>query len=417
MTTVEPTNLRPLTATLVARYAERFNAAFADGEHAVTSPLGAWLLLALVAPSADGDARLRLEDVLGTTADDAFARATVLLETPHPAVGLASGVWARREFLTTAYDRFAASLPEPVARGGVPTQAELDAWARTHSLGLIEHFPLEITDDTAIVLADALATDVRWDEPFQVVPSARSFRAPWAESVSRVLSAPRTHEMFIAETESAGHVAVHCARSSNGLAVVSVIADPSVAASSVHVAAHDVADIVLHRPRVARRRSLFDLPLGEGHAWTIRQFDAPDPPATEVVDAVLPAWEAASRHELMNVPAVGMCDGVAALVDMVSPEWPNRGGTAVQAARARYAARGFQAAALTTMLARTAGERDSGPATEPVRHALLRFDRPYAVVAVALADGSASSLPREAFPWHGIPVFSAWVAEPTDAAD
>ena len=78
MTTVEPTNLRPLTATLIARYAERFNAAFADGVHAVTSPLGAWLLLALVAPAADGDARARLEEVLGTTADDAFARATEL---------------------------------------------------------------------------------------------------------------------------------------------------------------------------------------------------------------------------------------------------------------------------------------------------------------------------------------------------
>src|SRR4029450_10150521 len=80
VTTVEARNLRPLTATLIARYAERFNAAFADGEHAVTSPLGAWLLLALVAPSADGDRKARLEEVLGTTAEDAFARATALLE-------------------------------------------------------------------------------------------------------------------------------------------------------------------------------------------------------------------------------------------------------------------------------------------------------------------------------------------------
>src|SRR5262245_59139580 len=159
--TVESTNLRPLTATLVARYAERFNAAFADGVHAVTSPLGAWLLLALVAPAAEGDARTRLEEVLGTTADDAFVRASELLATPHPAVGLASGLWARRELLTTAYDRFAASLPEAVARGGVPTQSELDEWARKHSLGLIEEFPVEITDDTAIVLANALATDVQ----------------------------------------------------------------------------------------------------------------------------------------------------------------------------------------------------------------------------------------------------------------
>ena len=62
MTTAESTDVRPLTATLVARYAERFNAAFADGVHAVTSPLGAWLLLALVAPAAEGDARLRVAE-------------------------------------------------------------------------------------------------------------------------------------------------------------------------------------------------------------------------------------------------------------------------------------------------------------------------------------------------------------------
>ena len=136
MTSVEEPTLRPLTATLIARYAERFNAAFANGEPAITSPLGAWLLLALVAPAAEGEVRARLEDVLGTRVDDAFGRASELLATPHPAVGLASGLWARRELLTTAYDRFAASLPEVVARGGVPTQPELDAWARKHSLGL-----------------------------------------------------------------------------------------------------------------------------------------------------------------------------------------------------------------------------------------------------------------------------------------
>ena len=194
MTTTEPTNLRPLTATLIARYAERFNAEFADGEHAVTSPLGAWLLLALVAPAAEGDVRARLEDGLGTTAEDARERATVLLATPHPAVGLASGLWARRELLTTAYDRFADSLPEVVARGGVPTQPELDEWANRHSFGLIEHFPMEIREDTAIVLADALATDVEWDEPFEVVPS-EDFRSEWGSRVARALGARGPHHV------------------------------------------------------------------------------------------------------------------------------------------------------------------------------------------------------------------------------
>jgi hypothetical protein len=355
--------------------------------------------------------------VLGTTADDAFARAAELLATPHPAVGLASGLWARRELLTTAYDRFAASLPEVVARGGVPTQPELDEWVDRHSLGLIEQFPVQITKDTAIVLASALATDVRWDEPFEIVPSD-AFRGEWASRVARVLWAPEAHPMFLAETDAAGDVAVHCASSTTGLAVVSVIADPSVSVSAVHRAAHDVSELVLGRPKRARRRSLFDVPLGDGHAWTISETRLVDPPATEVFDAVLPAWEASTHHNLMTEPMVGFGDAVSVLVEMVSPEWPGRGGSAVQAARARYTARGFQAAAITTFgLVAGARFEPSAPVPEPVRHALLRFDRPYAVVAVALAGDSADSVPSEAFRWRGLPVFSAWVAEPSEASE
>jgi hypothetical protein len=41
----------------------------------------------------------------------------------------------------------------------------------------------------------------------------------------------------------------------------------------------------------------------------------------------------------------------------------------------------------------------------------LRFGHPYAVAAVAVQD--AGGTPG---PWHGLPVFSAWVADPQDAA-
>ncbi len=46
------------------------------------------------------------------------------------------------------------------------------------------------------------------------------------------------------------------------------------------------------------------------------------------------------------------------------------------------------------------------------REARLRFAFPYAVVAVA-EDLDADGTPG---PWHGVPVFSAWVADPQDAA-
>ena len=42
---------------------------------------------------------------------------------------------------------------------------------------------------------------------------------------------------------------------------------------------------------------------------------------------------------------------------------------------------------------------------------LLRFGHPYAVVAVTTDPTGGAG------PWHGLPVFSAWVSEPEEATD
>jgi hypothetical protein len=76
---------------------------------------------------------------------------------------------------------------------------------------------------------------------------------------------------------------------------------------------------------------------------------------------------------------------------------------AMQAAMARYSRTGFEAAAVTGMVASMAAHL---PARH--RHAELRFGHPYAVVALVEDSGS---------PWHGLPVFSAWVTEPDNATD
>ena len=85
--------------------------------------------------------------------------------------------------------------------------------------------------------------------------------------------------------------------------------------------------------------------------------------------AVLPAWSARSQQDLSD-PSLG-----------------------------------FAAASKPTRLYRAIAmaARPSRPGL--IRAAELRFGHPYAVVAVAAGDG----------PWHGLPVFSAWVAQPEDA--
>jgi len=51
------------------------------------------------------------------------------------------------------------------------------------------------------------------------------------------------------------------------------------------------------------------------------------------------------------------------------------------------------------------------------RTAELRFGHPFAVVAVAAgnAERQDGHRPVPHSPWHGLPVFSAWVADPQDA--
>src|SRR5262245_51082681 len=167
------------TSLLVARYAEHFNSVFADGTHSITSPLGAWLLLSLVAPTATGATRSRLEQLLQTDAQDAFRRASELLATPHPAVRSAVALWRRPEWVLRVFDDWAETLPDVVEVGPVPSEAEANAWARRETFGLVDRLPVAIERDTAIVFASALASKIEWRDPFRAVP-AREFGGPWA---------------------------------------------------------------------------------------------------------------------------------------------------------------------------------------------------------------------------------------------
>src|SRR5258708_13769469 len=77
---------------LVTRYARRF-CRLHDGVHSVSSPLGAWLILALTAPLARGAVRGELEDILGTDAKHARRALDELLADPPDVIRTALAVW------------------------------------------------------------------------------------------------------------------------------------------------------------------------------------------------------------------------------------------------------------------------------------------------------------------------------------
>ncbi len=376
-------------ASLIARYARTLGEVIGDGHH-VSSPLGAWLLLALCSPAASGPDAAKLADVLGADSAEAAATAADLLGDPPALVAAAAAVWSapgagNRDWL--------AGLPPPVTQGEVPDQDTVDRWAREHSFGLIERFPLQVDDLVYLLLATALATKVSWEHPFDLAPGS-ALGGLWR--LDRVLSSPDhpSHSAFIAITPRAGDVAVHVGRGQGGLVVLSVIAQPGVPRADVCDAAHQLA-IAVGRNAEVRRRSLFDLPLGDGPLWSIREEQSTGGP-TERLRAVLPAWSASDvldlRDERLGFAAAGPAVGGG-------DRWDAR-----QAVTANYSRTGFEAAAVTAMAVRMA----MMPRKRMARIAELRFGHPYAVVAAAQTQDGG--------PWDGLPLFSAWITNPHEAS-
>ncbi len=394
-------------AACVTRYARRLHAVIGTGHH-VASPLGAWLLLALAGPASRGAERAALTDALGCDVALAGSLADELLSRPHPLVPAAAAVWtAPGAPVSQAFARWRDGLPGAVTSGELPDQAGLDDWASQHTLGLVDRFPIRWDPTLFLVLATALATRISWAVPFDLAP-ARSLGtdSAWAGRLGTVLRTPAARDprgrrgqvQFVAASEPAGQVAVQVAVARQGLAVVSVAAAPGVPALAVLTAAHRIGcAFVLARD--TGRLAVDRLPVGAGPAWEVTE--QPQQPDDPDCTAVLPAWSATSEHDLSN-PSLGF----AAARQALAPG-PGRW-AAPQAATARYSRTGFEAAAVTATAVRLSAFR-------PVRRrvAELRFGHPYAVVAIATADPGAG----EPASWHGLPVFSAWVADPQDASD
>ena len=399
MTTLTATDV----AAPVASYAQRLHAT-AGARHHVASPLGAWLLLALCATASEGQSREILNASLGCGPADAAELAGALLASQNPVVPAAAAAWHRGELTGTA-QRWQAGLPPDVESGPLPGQAAVDDWARRHTFGLIEGLPLQPGPPLRLLVATVLATRVSWAKPFDLASgSALGPLSPWAGGLRQVLRTPDddSHDQFIASTAAAGDVAMHTAwASGGGLSVTSVAAAPDVPPGQVLAAAYELAPAVVSRRGVSRR-SLFDLPLGDGPLWSIAERHGAVKSASgreEHCTAVLPAWSARSELDLA-APGLGFDAAMAAL----APGDPWQAG---QAAMARYTRVGFEAAAASFAAASMAMQV---PRKGIVRTAELRFGHPYAVVAVA-ADWAGHG------PWHGLPVFSAWVAKPQDAEE
>jgi hypothetical protein len=384
---------------VVAAYAAQFNQPFLR-QHAVASPLGLWLLLALIGPATRGAARHDLQAVLGTTIDDAAERARALLSEPHPAVSVLAAVWDRK--LGQAFDEWARTLPDVVERGPVPDQTQANAWAQAGTNGLIDEFPLRIDELTRLVLASALATGISWRTP---LGTTEHLGGEFGTAISHAL-AFQDGIQLVAQTDAAGPVAVAAPYSASALDVLSVIAAPDITPHDVDGAAHQVAAMLRGDDRAAR--PIRPEELADGHAWSVterREHRAGGPQVQTEWRSYLPAWSATSNHDLKSAPGVGLVfdamSGFARAEDLPVQF------SAKQTAVASYTRTGFKAAAVTAIDMVATGMPSFHEVL--VRRIELRFNRPYAVLACAARDDGPPA-------WRGVPVFSAWVTEPQETA-
>lgn len=392
--------------------------------HHVASPLGAWLLLALGASATTGAARAEAEAILGVDGGTALELAKGLLEHPHPAVATAAALWCCQEPRSAAMDAWASSLGDRVARGPIPSQEAADAWARSATDGMIARFPARVRD-LDVILATAFATRSRWEEPYLTMPGSalvdphRAPSATWGRGLTTILRDLSEGAARIVRSREAGDVVVHQRRGGDGLVVTSVRALPDIPPDRVLAAAYEIAiETALGRPPASV--SLFDLPLTPHPLWEIQEERIPREGREELFDVRLPSWEARSALQLPSLRQAFLAasEAILGLIGLPAGRF-----VLSQSVFARYSRLGFEAAMISAF-GRSRFSRAFSPPAEGLRRtATVRFNEPFAAVAVTHAEpgppigaggvdhGSVGPL------WHALPVYAAWVAEPSDAEE
>ncbi|MFC9894304.1 serpin family protein [Nocardia sp. NPDC127579] len=352
----------------------------------VLSGVGVWPLLAILADAAEGPARAELARVIGVPVTAARESALELLEVlaTSSSTAAALGVWAKADLPLRA--DWAGNLPAGVVQrlGG---QNALDRWASAHTRGMIERFPLRITDATVLVLATALFAETAWRTPFQPAGLA-PVAGPWA-----------------------GHRGVALSRHSADAGAAAILDGP---APVTRVVVEGVDDLDVHlllgaaEPGAVLATGLAalhgavpirgELPPGtQGPGLTVLEQSSATP--LDYLRITVPPFDIRSSHDLLEHPGrFGLDAATRAELDnfpAISPI-PLFLSQGRQDALARFSAKGFKAAAVTAFAMAPGGMPP--PPGYTTRLVQATFDRPFGFLAVHRPTGLA--------------IVAGWVATP-----
>jgi hypothetical protein len=347
----------------------------------VFSAAGVWPLLAFLADGARGPARAELARALGVPAEQAASAARELLAglAESQALDSALGLWTGRTL--ELREEWEARLPTDAL--GVLTgdsaldQREMDAWAAKRTGGLIERMPVEVRDDTELVLASALVLRTAWLRPFEVRP-VRPSAGPWQGRTLRGLDrrSVRLDRVGVV-TAPQGRVTEVKVLGDNGIDVHLLLGDEHMTPGQVMAAGTAALD---GRCPVVRGSSLPRGTAGPGLRVEERPCAGPRQPTLEVTTA---AFEVRAHHDLLDLHALfGLTaarDGRQGHFAGISAS-PLAVGSARQSVLARFDALGFETAAVTAVAAAPGGVPPTPRYTSTVVTAT--FDRPFAFLAV-----------------------------------
>ncbi|MFD3484416.1 serpin family protein [Streptomyces sp. NPDC058665] len=361
----QPTGLTTFAGPMQA-LAERWLRVRGEGEHGgvdgdfVCSPTGLWLALGAVTAGARGQTAGELETLLGLggtgsgTAGAVTDTARTLARTGQ--LGVATRVWSR----VPVYRAYREALPD--IGFGHMDPAEIDAWVREATGGLIEKLPGEVSEKTLLALVNVLALKARWQLPFEARDTAD---LPFTDAAGTVHAVPTMRQQLGAGsgwTVDGTHVVeLRCEGGESALRVRFVLGAEGTRAADVLPAAWAPES----------RRARID---------------------TERINLFLPRLELRTTLEITpQLPALGVTYATTDLADFsgLSPE-PLKIEKVVQEAVVKVAELGVEAAAVTAIMMRAAGM------ARPPRVVPIAFDRPFGVVVL---DATAE-----------VPLFTGWQA-------
>lgn len=361
--------------TLTARWCSHLG-----GEDYALSGAGLWPLLALLASAADDPAAAELAAVLDRPTDAAQQEALeiIALLRGGQSTSAALGIWTRQH--VPLDEQWAAPLPDGVV-GPLTDQAALDRWAEEQTGGLIEKFPLDINDDTLLVLASALTARVRWRTPFTGYP-----RVDGDDDVEGWVSddddpGPADQQSLSRTTSELSIAAVL----DNVVTRVIVEGDGDV---DVHLllGGDQLAAEVLAaglRELSGQARVVLAAEAGDrgGPGLTVERRRSIDP--EDRLDLSLPSFEIRTKHNLLDNPDLF---GLGLLTDTSTSHLPRLSPIPLaitdgaQEVLARFFAEGFEAAAVTAF---GAGPGSGFPEDfYDVTCVRVVFDRPFGFLAV-----------------------------------